>query len=467
MPFLRKIESPPHRGMTLVELLVVLAVVTVLAGIALPGVKGTLREQRVKRAASQVQAFIEDARARAIASGGGGVIIDRIGSANIGERSQAIRMRLAKVPPPYSGDTGLAKCTVLVRRVQPTAPTTLPNDSAQLDEISLWFDATAVQMRRSAADLIEDPPITPTLINIGDVVHLGDAGLPLRITGIFRGTNALAANFDPGGPPTEFPQAEVTAGTIGNFTVALVERVEPNTNMRRYHRQPTSFVVHRRPRPAIAMPANLPEGTSIDLTVSGIGRHGNEFSPMEISGNYVRPNASDALAAPLNPYSSVDPSNPTLRYEYQSIWIMFGSRGEVTEVYSSVTPTTPPRIRIGNTVTPAVVPVLAPIPVTGDIHFLVGRAGQVKTNPTEQLEDDDPDPFADEAKDGRTPLLDPDSVWVTIKSRSGEVLASPWTEPFVAAPAATVTDANHRTRLRNVIGRARELAVKSRDGGSL
>ncbi len=455
-----------RRAMTLVELLVVLAVVTVLAGISLPSVKRSLREQRVKRGASQVQAFVEDARARAILSGGGGVIIDRLGSANTIERSQSIRMRLAKVPPAYTGDTGLSKCTVLVRKIEPTIPpSTLPADSAQLDQISLWFDSTAIQMRRSAIDLASNPPVVPTLINIGDTIFLGEAGLPLRITNILAGSAALAMNYDIGGPPGVFPQTAIAGGTITSWTVALVERVERNADLRRFHRQSTSFVIKRQPRPAIAMPATMPAGTAIDLTASGIGRQGNEFSPLEIAGNYISPNAPDGATDPLNPFAAVDPMNALKRYEYESIWIMFGPRGQVTEVYVAAPLTQ--FINVGGTLTATLVPVLQPVAVTGDIHLLVGRAGQVKTAPGDQLEDSDPDPFEDEASDGKTPLLDSDSVWVTIKSRSGEVLASPWTQPVIDVPVVPVTNAGHRTRLRDVIGRARELAVRSRDGGSL
>ena len=455
-------------ALTLIELLVVLAVIALLAGISLPTVKNSLREQRVKRAASQVQAFIEDARARAIASGGGGgVIIDRVGAATLTERAQATRLRLAQSPPAYTGDGGLSKAWVLVQRNVPMPPSTLPTTSVVLDQVSIWFDTNAIQMQRSAQDIANG--VTPTLINLGDIIYLGEAGLPLRITGIVQSTDALVNGFDAGGPAGVFPRDG--SGTIfpeitnNQWTVVLAQRLEATIDMRRYHRQQTEFVVSRQPRAAIAMPADLPAGTAIDLTVSGIGRDGNEFSPLEIAANYVNINAADNATDALNPFSSRPdplpaPPERAERYDYESIWIMFGPRGEVTEVLTGTDSV--------SAINGVRQPILQPFFVAGDIHLLVGRAGEVKTLPDEQLEDNDADPFNDEATDGTTPLLDADSVWVTVKSRSGEVTATPWSPPTLSRPAPSpLTNAAQRIRMRTAIGTCRQIAVEARDGGSL
>ena len=66
-------------GFTLVELMVALAVISLLSAIALPAVKNSLRGQKVSRSASLLKSAIEEGRARSIASGGGGgIIIDRL-----------------------------------------------------------------------------------------------------------------------------------------------------------------------------------------------------------------------------------------------------------------------------------------------------------------------------------------------------------------------------------------------------
>ena len=54
---------------TLVELLIVMAIILLLAAVALPSVKALLHGQKVTQASRMVQAHIESARARAIAAG--------------------------------------------------------------------------------------------------------------------------------------------------------------------------------------------------------------------------------------------------------------------------------------------------------------------------------------------------------------------------------------------------------------
>jgi prepilin-type N-terminal cleavage/methylation domain-containing protein len=423
-----------RHALTLIELMVALAVISVLAGIALPTVKNSLRDQRGARGASLLQSAIEEGRARSIlAGGGGGVIIDRLGTETIEERSASIRVRMATTPPSYSGDIGNSFVKMGVN--QNGTPTDYTDDS-----FTLWFDPTAVQMKRSAQDIANG--MVPTLINLGDIVTVGDAGLPFQITGIALGTDA-ARNTD-GLTVADIPNGMSTDEITRNWVRATVTRPENNLNLTRFIGQDMPFTITRTPRPAIAMPLEMPKGTAIDLTASGLGRFGNEFSPMAIEGNY--------LNTANNPFISG-------ARDYQSIYILFGSRGEISRVLGA-------GIVSG-------VPQLIDIPVTGDIHLLVGQAGKIKALPSDQLEDNDPNPLADEAKDGKTPLLDSESIWVTIRARNGEVISTPWidstptTVNLIPPVATTPTDATQQTRVQTVIGRTRAAAVESRDMGSL
>ncbi|TWT82015.1 putative major pilin subunit [Planctomycetes bacterium CA13] len=428
----------PKCGFTLVELLVVIAVISLLTGISLPAIKNSLREQRVVRSASLVQAAIEEARARAIATGGGGVIIDRVGVDSLNERCESIRLRMADEPPSYSGDSPDAKAIYLYEPDTTNAATRL---NPYLDTHYLLFDNDQFQMIRSADDI--DNLAVPTLINIGDVIRLGDAKLPVQILNIVNlgdlttppawsnWTSTLAPVPQPTGYPNDFVRVQVVP-------------VEDNVDLRRFDRTLLSFDIRRSPRPSIAMPIELPSGTSIDLTSSGLGRFGNEFSPMGIEGNYIT-----QTNRPFTP-------NPL---DYRSIWILFGPRGEVS------------RILRGQYETASASIVLQQVPVTGDVHLLVGRRGEVKTLPTEQLEDDDPNPLGDEAKDGTTPLLDAESIWVTIHARNGEVTATPWINPTngvsLIPASGAATNAAQQARIQTVIGRTRSAAVSALDIGSL
>lgn len=412
---------------TLVELLVVLAVISVLAGIALPTVKNSLREQRVARAASLLQSAIEEGRARSIlAGGGGGVIIDRKGVDNIADRCESIQIRMATTPRPYTGDIANSKAKIGVNLG-------VVGDVTD-DVVTLWFNPTSAQLTRSASDITNG--IFPTLINIGDKVDIGDASLPLAITDIGFGT--VADRNGAGLLTTDIPDALVTS-----WIRVTVTRPEENLDLTRFIGQNTTFSITRSPRTAIALPVEIPRGASIDLTASGIGRFGNEFSPMAVEGNYLTTTGAPFLTGPR---------------DYESIFIIFGARGEISRILSG-------RIVAG-------VLQLAEFPVTGDVHLLVGRAGLIKTDPTGQLEDSDPDPLGDEARDGTTPLLDPESVWITIRSRSGDVVASSWVDPTDDATnliptEASPTNATRDLRIKAVIGRTRTSAVESDDLGSI
>lgn len=464
--FLSKRRAPG--AFTLVEVLVALAVISILAGIALPTLKSSLREQKVSRAASLLQSAIEEGRARSIGrGGGGGVIIDRIGSATLLERAQAIRIRMAAAPPNYNGD--VPSSTARFRVVQhPTDPSR--------DLYYLLFHRDEVQMTRSALDARNG---VPSLINEGDAIYLGEASYPMRIQSTVAGTPAIRDVVSAGAQATTavwgLTPSPLTypAPLTDKFTQVQVVPIERNVNFRRMHWTDLSYSIDKQPRPAIALPVELPKGSAIDLTASGMGRFGNQFSPMEVmpfqtSPTYVQGNYVDTTRSPFVDRPDPLPANNT--YDFHSIWVLFGMRGEVSRLFYST--------YNGTNV------VLTEQPVTGDIHFLVGRAGEVKVDPAGQLEDNysnlNEDPLADERRDGTTPLLDSGSIWVTIKASTGEVIASNWVDPTDNAtdlvdrlptappPAPNVASNNlQRTRVRDVIRRVRTGAVESRDGGSL
>ncbi len=427
------------RGLTLVELMVALAVISVLAGIALPTVKNSLKARKLTRAATQLQSAIQEGRARSIGrGGGGGVIIERLGVEDARERGQSIQLRFAVAPPPYSGDAGAPN---------PFFGLNINGTPANItdDVVSLWFRGSASQLVRSAIDIQNNS--FPTLINIGDIAQIGDANLPLTIERI--NTGPAVAGWD----PVSFWNADFAViGTLAPADVnqwvrVQLARSELNADYRRFVGDQVPFLITRAPRPAIAKPVEMPTGTAIDLTASGIGRYGNQFSPMAIEGNYL-----DIQSGAPNPPFTTGPR------DYQVIYILFGARGEVSRIVAA-------QNVLGT-------PQLAEIPVTGDIHFLVGEAGELKTAPDDQLESNDPNPLIDEAKDGRTPLLNPESVWVTIKARNGEVITSPWIDPtdattnLIPPPPGVPTDALREQRIQTVIGRTRTAAVESRDSGS-
>ena len=295
------------RGLTLIELMVALAIISLLAGIALPTIKETLQGQRLSRAASVLQAIIQEGQSRSIVRGGGsGILIQRLSDTDLFGQSASVLIRLVDSPAAYRGDTPMAEA-----RYQYGAPNI--NDPT-LDNHYLLFDDQQIQMMRSADD-IQNLQIQ-TLINIGNTISLGDEALEMRIESMVKFTGGTAApGFD-----WSFWQRTNEAAPAGfpnDFVMVEVEPNNRNMNFRRHGGSNVSFTVTRSPRFAIAPPLVMPTGTAIDLTASGIGRYGNDFSPSEIFGNYTN------TANP--PFANPSP-------DCQSIMILFGSRGEVSRV---------------------------------------------------------------------------------------------------------------------------------------
>ena len=104
---------------TLVELLIVMAVVVLVAAVTLPSIREMLSDQKVGQAANVVQAYFHAAQSRAEATGrpvavvldrlrydaGGGVTPEDALVAN----NTCIRLSTGDVFPPYQGDWAGAK----------------------------------------------------------------------------------------------------------------------------------------------------------------------------------------------------------------------------------------------------------------------------------------------------------------------------------------------------------------------
>ena len=453
-------------GFTLVELLVALAVLTILGAIALPATKTMIKEQRVSRGAGLLQSAIQEARARAIVDGGGGgLVIDRLSDRSLAGRSEAVRIRFVTSPPAYRGEPG-AELPYFGRTVY-----TLPSGQT-IAAATLWFDPYASVVLRSAQDYGQGN--VPTLINEGDVISVGEAELPMRILYINRNEQGV---LGPDGlPPPYAPDAAQLANDFAgvpannqptgtnNWTRLVLELPERNLDVRRHVGTQVTFAIQRQFRPSIAQPIDLPNGVSIDLTSSGVGRFGNQFSPMNVGiGTGV-----NYLDTTLPPFAN-PPANTSGIMDYGSVAILFNTRGEVSR---AVAATGLQSVTNPSTGLVEQRPVYSDIPLLGDVFLLVTEAGQVKTDPEGQLEDSDANPLQDQADDGTTPLLNPESIWVVVRSRTGEVVSSPWInpvadgDPLIPPITGTLDDAQQQRRVQGLLSLTRSAATRQSEVAS-
>ena len=214
----------PRRGLTLVELLVVLGILMILMGIAATAVKTGTRGKKQREAARQVNAFVAGAQARAMELGRPvGIEIIRHGGLSSGNSS--LMMYMIESPPPYAGDTTTAVATL-----------TAPSGGV----FTATFDATTASM------------LTVTdFIKAGDRVRFNYRGTNFRITAIDITTNpsypALTLTWDTGQSPPRH-----SAGTY-------------------------PFQIYPQPIRSSVTPLQLPSDMTIDLAFSGTGNSNNIF----------------------------------------------------------------------------------------------------------------------------------------------------------------------------------------------
>lgn len=267
-----------RNAVTLVELLVVMAVVVLLAGLVLPSVRTLLKDQRTSQSARVVQGFIESARARAIASNRPvAVILERLGdldSDSVGLHT-CTQLSLGEVFPPYEGDWAGATGTLM---------------DATGDGYADSFDIPMAQ----AATL-------SSIASVGDLIEFGMHKVTFRITAITTaGTNVRVSFLNP-------PQ--YTSGK-GKLVYSSEQRLPTKGGATENLR----FRIYRKPTKTLAGSVVLPRGTCIDLAWSGLGTTGLDFrtSTNQIASQNSTIAAKRSVFIVFNGSGSVD-----LVYEFQ------------------------------------------------------------------------------------------------------------------------------------------------------
>lgn len=267
-------------GMTLVELLIVIAIIVTVSAAILPTLKDSLKDQKIKQASRMLIGMIESCKAEALASGKTvGISFERLNSDSLEGISTSIQVVRLEEMPPYSGDFQEAGGYLEATAVSGTSDSVF---------------TSALISQREAGSLL-------SIVAVGDSIVFGDSSVRFPITRI----EAVTIPPPGGSVPEPFFRVHFRNNTNVSSYVAMLPdvRLLPVTGLNTNAKVP--FKIFRRPvRNELAV-LQLPKGICIDLSCSGLD--GIEFSAKAISSQ---------------------PINPPLR-DYGPVSIMFSPSGEV------------------------------------------------------------------------------------------------------------------------------------------
>jgi prepilin-type N-terminal cleavage/methylation domain-containing protein len=228
-----------RQAFTLVELLIVMAIMLLLAAVALPSVRTMLHGQKVTQASRMVQAHIEAARARAIASGSYvAVVLERQSN----ENHTTTRLSTGQVFPPYQGDI--------------TGATGVLSDTKGLNSTVADGYYDQVMLDQLYASLVDSG-----VFGAGDFIQFGD-----------RESLFVIESWSKVGATSVIQFANPPYVTRSGTNYALQEPQLPASTA-----STVPFRIFRKPTKSFVQATVLPRGTCVDLSVSGVGPSGNEF----------------------------------------------------------------------------------------------------------------------------------------------------------------------------------------------
>jgi prepilin-type N-terminal cleavage/methylation domain-containing protein len=381
-----------RRGVTLVELLIVVSIMIILAAIALPAMQTGMESRRTREAALAFHVYLGSAQVRAIETGRPvGVLLER---SEIDPRA-SILVRQVEIPPPYAGDFDTAVTRVQDWTINPA--TGLP--------IMPGYHVLRVAIRSNdlAPGLIQ-PGNTIQLNHQGpfyEIVYYGATDFPL-VDGYFDFTVGTDAEPD-GWIDSHVLTLRLEYSQVANLpwprvTVANTP-LYPTPNPTSGTATPGGlftgewsaalpFQIIRNPVPSSAGPLKLPRGMVIDLDDSGY-----DYGVPDLIAPYPTM-ARDEFAARDAVYGV--PGAKDLR----PVLVMFGPDGSVEQVYHSYF--VGAVLNYGGRY------------VHGTIFFMIGRASRTgDTNDTTYLT---PSP-----EDNLENWQDAKNLWLALNPQTGRV----------------------------------------------
>ena len=251
----KNVSEKRPAGFTLVELLMVIAIMLVLVGVAIPTIRTLTKSDTVREAAREVNTFIESARSDAIINGYGGIWLERDRGGN-----KVTRIFKVKRPPKYSGDFQGTNC--FVEPVQDTADDDGDGNTTEYSptRFNLYFV-------RAQNMLFEQTAGGKFPITINDRIQLANSGPWYQIITEPTITTPAAlgnANFDG-------VECFVVSASLNTLTYDSSNNYS-GVSFNNYLvpiRGEINFLIERAPQISTRDSLELPKGAYIDLRHSG------------------------------------------------------------------------------------------------------------------------------------------------------------------------------------------------------
>ena len=297
-------------GLTLVEMLMVIAVLAIVTAAAIPLVRTLTADREIREASRVLTTFIESARNDAIGKEFGGILIER----SLNDPNRAIDIYKIKRPPSYRGDITDAQAVIL--RNSDVAETVVfskgentlmaagkiyPGDEIRFGFKGQWYEIYHDDPNEAFPREIATKPMPP-----GILAPVPDSMFPILLYRIrtykFRETSRLLTN-----------------GAVSVGANPLHKHTNGTT---------ASYEVRRQPVKISSNSITLPRQTYIDLYNSG-------FSVLNQAASSP---GNDGFARGGNEFASQgDPNDPNdLRPKRGGIGIVFRRDGSLDYVFHQI-----------------------------------------------------------------------------------------------------------------------------------
>ena len=450
-----RLKSRQIGGFTLVELLTVLAVVTLLAAIVLPSVKSLLLDRKTSQSAIVVKNYLEAARARAIGKNRAvAVVLERLSSrpmdqdengvinladtvtdpntgfprfvsatsasflgtnrtlqapdANFIPYNTCIKLSLAEEPMAVTHKTIAAAVNIQAQAVS-ALPTTDYVGSEQLQDAdqSVWEVKTTPEERTFSVTLTS--VIDGNVFNLlgdylvaGNEISFGDSSQRFTIASpTYSQTHKNYEIRDATGRIWFSIYNE--RGGISLNEQAL--RPYSNIRLPLDTTVPTSFRIYQKPKPIYSQTVDLPKGSCIDLSLSGFANNKPGVSGSRGVGDYRVRFSSDWVIAGANGIPTPE--------ELRPVYLVFAPDGSFSRVYANEPVST---AMSGQTVR---------IDAVDDVFLHIGRIDQVTLPFNASNVRDKMAALAMEASGVKQNLTDPSTYVIRISPKSGAISAAP------------------------------------------